>query len=441
MVWIVVAVLVGLALHTPVTVFVESGWPSLELLVKSWKEITLALLGVLLVILLVRRGVWREVVRDRYMQIVASIAVLHVVLLVAFDNAYVSELAGLLIDLRYYLFFGELYIAARYIPEVRRYGVRAVAVGAAIVIGFGVLQATVLPKDILAGIGYSEDTIVPYLTVDLNHDYVRINSTLRGPNPVGAFAVIALCVVGAWVLWHRERMKDWRAAVVAAMSMLASVVVLGASYSRSAWLAAGAAAAVVLASILPKRVALYGLAAAGLVGVLALGALLQLRDVPAVSNLVFHSNPVGGSEHKSDDGHIESLAHGLGAAANAPLGEGVGSTGSASLLSDEPVIIENQYLFMAHESGWLGIGLQLVLFAMVLWGLWRARSDWLCLGVCAAGVGMALIGVLLPVWADDVVSLYWWGLAGLALGSSGMIRSHERARATAKTHKKTARTA
>ena len=58
---------------------------------------------------------------------------------------------------------------------------KAYAAGAVVVLGFAVLQATVLPRDVLAGIGYSRSTISPYLLVDDNPALVRINSTLRGP--------------------------------------------------------------------------------------------------------------------------------------------------------------------------------------------------------------------------------------------------------------------
>ncbi len=423
-VWLLVVVLVGVALHTPATVLIETHWPALELLAKAWKELLLGAVLVLLLVVMYRRRLLGKLLSDNYLRLTAAIAVWHVVLLVWFDNAYVSELAGLLIDLRFYLFFAEMYVVARFIPELRRYGLRAAAIGAGIVIGFGALQAVVLPKDTLALLGYSDTTIKPYLTVDLNHDYIRINSTLRGPNPVGAFAVIVLCAVVAWGLRRRQQLRDMRIRVLLLGSILASLLVVWASYSRSAWAAAVAGIATLAASVVPKHAALYGLAGVLVAGVLGIGILLQLRDIPMVSNLVFHNNPTGGSAEKSDEGHIASLEHGIEAASQSPLGSGVGSTGSASLLADEPVIIENQYLFMAHESGWLGLGLQLVLFVLVLGGLWRSRRDWLSLGLCASGVGMALIGLLLPVWVDDTVSLYWWGLAGLALGSSGMIKAN-----------------
>ena len=81
-------------------------------------------------------------------------------------------------------------------------------------------------------------------------------------------------------------------------------------------------------------------------------------------------------------------------------------------------IIENQYLFIAHEVGWPGLALFVALFVMILVRLWKFRSDWLALGVLASGIGLALIGLLLPVWADDTVSIIWWGLAGLAIGGT-----------------------
>ena len=422
--WAFVVVLVGMAIHTPATVLVESHWPDYELLAKSWKEIVLGGVLLLLVWQAWRVGKFGELLRDKFVVVVALIAALHVVLLLVFDNSYVSELAGLLIDLRYYLLFIELYVATRLMPSLRRPVLVAATVGCAVVIGFGVLQATILPKDILSPLGYSDATIKPYLTVDLNDKYIRINSTLRGPNPVGAFAVLTLSLLLAWAAARRFVLHSIWHKIVWASGAVASVIVLYASQSRSAWLALVAAAGALLMGILPKRTAVYSVAGLAVAGGLLVGGLFVLRDNPTISHLFFHSNPAGGSPEKSDDGHWVSLQHGVEAATKAPVGEGIGSTGSASLLSDKPVIIENQYLFMAHESGWLGLLLQLLLGGTVLVGLWRQRRDWLALGLFASGIGLALIGLLLPVWVDDTVSLYWWGLAGLAVGSSAMIEPH-----------------
>ncbi len=105
-----------------------------------------------------------------------------------------------------------------------------------------------------------------------------------------------------------------------------------------------------------------------------------------------------------------------------PFGSGIGSTGSASLFGSAPSVVENQYLFIAHETGWLGLTLFLVLFVMIMARLWQQRRDWLSLGVFASGVGLSLVGLLLPVWADDTVSIVWWGCAAIALAGGGYAR-------------------
>ena len=110
-----------------------------------------------------------------------------------------------------------------------------------------------------------------------------------------------------------------------------------------------------------------------------------------------------------------SLRDGIVRAAQQPFGAGVGSTGSASLLGDSGVIIENQYLFVAHEAGWLGLAIYLAVLVTVLRRLWRRRDDWLALGVFLSGIGLSIVGLFLPVFADDVVALVWWGLSALII--------------------------
>ncbi len=439
-VWLLAVVFVGVALHTPLTVFIETQWPHLELVAKAWKELLIGVIAIMLILSMGRRGLLGVLLRDKFVILTACIASLHVILVVLFDNSYVSEAAGLLIDLRYYLFFVELYVAARYLHGVRSVVLGAAAVGVGIVILFGVLQVSVLPKDILSHIGYSDATIKPYLTVDLNHDYVRINSTLRGPNPVGAFAVLVFGVLAAWFVRRKDTLSGWQDSGVLVMIAAGAVTILIASYSRSAWLAA--AVVVTLTVCLLAKNYLVHVGIAGLLAAfIIIGGLFAFKDNPIVSNVFFHNNPESTSLAKSDDGHAESLQHGVMAATTAPGGHGVGSTGSASLFGDSPVIIESQYLFMAHESGWLGLGVQLWLFGMILVYLWRARLDWLALGICFSGIGLATIGLLLPVWADDTISLYWWGLAGLALGSSAIIKANDDKPNSGKGYKKAKRTA
>ncbi len=87
-------------------------------------------------------------------------------------------------------------------------------------------------------------------------------------------------------------------------------------------------------------------------------------------------------------------------------------------MGNDGFIVENQYLYVAHESGWLGLLLFVLIYWFILRQLWRKRQHWLALGVFASGVGLAIIGLLLPVFADDTVAIVWWGLAAIALASN-----------------------
>ena len=133
--------------------------------------------------------------------------------------------------------------------------------------------------------------------------------------------------------------------------------------------------------------------------------------------MLIHQSPSDITRISSNDDHISSLQDGLSRALKEPLGNGVGSTGSASLLSDSPLIIEDHYLFIAHEVGWIGLGLFLTIFIYILTKLWRLRQDYFALGVFASGVGIAIIALLLPIWTDDTLAIIWWGAAAVAIGS------------------------
>jgi hypothetical protein len=159
-----------------------------------------------------------------------------------------------------------------------------------------------------------------------------------------------------------------------------------------------------------------------IVGCGILGGLVLGRESSFILNILLHENKDGGSSVSSNDGHIESLSYGIDRLVHQPLGGGIGSTGSASLYGEAPVVIENQYLFVAHETGWLGLVVFVVLYILILARLWRGRADWLSLGLFGGGVGLAAIGLLLPVWVDDTVAIVWWGLAAIALAGGRYAR-------------------
>ena len=136
-----------------------------------------------------------------------------------------------------------------------------------------------------------------------------------------------------------------------------------------------------------------------------------------VQNVIFHNNPESSSVIKSNHGHMQSMNDGVSTVVNHPFGFGLGSVGSPSLLSGSPKIIENQYIYMAIETGVIGLVLQMMGFGIVLWKLYSHRDN-LSIGVLASGIGMAIIGMFLPVWADDTIGIIWWSLAGLTIATN-----------------------
>jgi hypothetical protein len=407
----------GIVIHAPLSVGLGVLFPDYDLLIKSWKELLLVGCIPLALIIVTRRKLWRELLGDWLFRCILAFAALHFLLVPILYQGAASTAAGLSIDLRFLLFFCLVYVAVKVVPEYRRRFVQVGVAGAIVVVGFATIQLF-LPPDVLSHIGYGKDTIAPYLTVDKNPQFIRENSTLRGPNPLGAYAGIVLSSLAAvWAL-KKGWLNSSRRKLGYTLLTACAYVALWVSYSRSALVAGLVGVALALAIPLARKVP-RTMWAAGVVAVAALvGGLAMTKGSDFVSNVILHENPNGGSSVSSNEGHVESLVTGWNQFTHQPWGAGVGSTGSASLFSGTHQVIENQYLFVAHEAGWLGPALFIGIFGSILVRLWRRKQDWLALGTFASGIALGSIGLLLPVWADDTVSIIWWGMAAIALGGN-----------------------
>ena len=142
-----------------------------------------------------------------------------------------------------------------------------------------------------------------------------------------------------------------------------------------------------------------------------IAGLYLIRNTEFFHTVIIHDSPTTGARTTSNDDHAKSLSAGIARMTQQPLGAGVGTTGSAAMYGSMLHIIENQYVMVAHEVGWLGLALFVVIYVLVLCGLWKQRRQWYAVGLWASGVGLAFVGIVLPVWADDTVSIVWWGLA------------------------------
>jgi len=403
----------GIVVHAPLTVGLSTLWPDYSLLIKSWKEVLLGVALLLCVVILTMKKQW-GIIHSKPVYFIAAFAALNLLLVPVFYTGFNATVAGLFINLRYFLFFVLVYVALRLYPHLYRLFLSVFVGGALVVMVFAVLQVTVLPQDVLKYLGYNQSTIMPYLTVDQNDNYIRINSTLRGPNPLGAYAVIVLAAVLALAFRARRALKQNEKIVLWVLG-IGSAIALWASYSRSAALAVLVAVGLVLLAVYGRRITKTIWVSLAVVALIVGGSLVAFRDTQFVSQVVLHQDPSEGNNVNSNEGHADSLVDGSRRMVRQPLGGGIGSTGSASLLSNKPLIIENQYLFVAHETGWLGLGLYVAISYSVLAELWRRRAWWLALAAFASGVGLAVAGLVLPVWVDETVSLVWWGLAAIAL--------------------------
>jgi len=405
----------GIVLHAPIIVGLGTLWPNFDLLIKSWKEILMLIAGLVAIFLLYKTK-QMQLLRDPIIIVISFYAVLHLMLLMFMTQSLTSVGAGLAIDLRYVFFFGLVYIAMRLYPNYRKLFIRVGIIGALVVLLFALLQVFVLPHDVLKYIGYNTNTISPYLTIDLNQDFIRINSTFRGPNPLGAYAGLVLILIVAAIAKCKIKREKWLIVITVILS-IGGIVTLWASYSRSAMIGTIIAVIIVLAVTSFRKLSTKMWITSGLVLIALIGGFFAARNTSFVSNVILHENPNGGSSVTSNEDHINSIRHGMSKLISQPLGAGIGSTGSASLYGDNPIIIENQYLFIAHEVGWLGLLMFIYICTLILIKLWGLRKDWLALGVFASGIGLAFIGLLLPIWVDDTISIIWWGPAAIVVGS------------------------
>lgn len=406
---LLVAIMALIVIHAPLSVFIGSKIPVLALGIKAWKEIVMVI-AVLLVMIRYGQRLVRDFRRDPLIVLCGLYVVLHIALALPAANGGLAAIAGLMVDLRYIVYFVLVYVVTRYNPRYRAWLWHTAAIGVAVVLGF-LLAQFVLPVDFLKYLGYNETTIAPYMLVDMNPAFVRYNSTLRGPNPLGAYAIIVVSVAAAWWLMRMKKLRDrWWLALPAFYSVV-GLVAAWVSYSRSALVAAAGSIGLVVVLRFGCRVSRrVWLASIGTMIACAAGLYL-IRNTEFFHTVIIHDNSAIGTHVTSNDDHAESLSAGIMRMAQQPLGAGVGTTGSAAVYGSTPYIIENQYVMVAHEVGWLGLAMFTVIYTLVLRGLWRQRRQWYAVGLWASGIGLAFVGIVLPVWADDTVSIVWWGLA------------------------------
>lgn len=321
-------------------------------------------------------------------------------------------LIGLLQNLRYVAFFLVVIALVKFTQKLDERWLRIVLVGAVIVSSFAVLQYTALPHDFLGQFGYNASTIEPFETINNNPDYIRVASTLRGANPLGAYLVVVIAVLAAF--WPRLQRKTlWGIVLGIALGALLF------SFSRSAWI--GTVVALVIVFVLRLRTRQQW-RRAGLVtfclGIVLVAAFVAFEQNRAVQNALYHTEDNSTVAVSSNDQRSTAIITGVRDVLREPFGRGVGSAGPASAHNDAATarLAENYYLQIGQEVGWAGLFAYIALTILVGAELWRRRYEPLALGLLAAFAGLFFVNMLSHAWADDTLAFIWWGLAGLVIG-------------------------
>jgi hypothetical protein len=394
---------------------------------KVWKEVLLVLLCVPTILLLRSDIPLRQKVFGSWpLRIAGLYALIHGVSALLMGRDPDAVMYGLAINLRIVIFFLVSFVLFSSIQLSKKTLVKVVLIPCIIVVAFGMLQLFVLPNNFLSHFGYEKGvTIAPSNNIDEQPDEIRIMSTLRGPNPLGAYLILpgVLLICYAPLLYSRVRSrkipKMYQYILVASSLFLGLLVALYGTHGRAAWIGFAVSVGVAVFLLLSKKLRLYaiiaGFVALGVVG----GAVYQFRDTAFVQTVILHDNPETGGEVSSNDAHIAAAKAGIDDVTEAPLiGCGPGCAGPASFYYEKGInLAENYYIQVAQEVGVFGLVLILTFFGMIAWQLFVRRSDPLALALFASLIGISVANLFLHVWADDTLAYVWWGLAGAVLAS------------------------
>jgi hypothetical protein len=389
---------------------------------KSWKEILIALLVPVVVWLCVRRpDIARAVWRSKLNKFILAYTVLTLVMAMLSAASTDAIFAGLLLNLRFFAMFVLAQIivvgGAPWVATLKRW-LTPWLLGTAAFLGIlAILQVTVIPRDFLSQFGYSKDaTVAPYILVDQNPNALRAFATMRGPNTLGSYLLLPLAL--ALLLWWQDR-RRWWASGTAGLSVLAIFL----TSSRSAWLAAAAAVALLAFVTLPKQKLLTWLKWGTIPAVTLVVVVIWLATtVPVLRLAIFHSggnSQTEGLTEGSSNQHWQAAVDGMANVGTHPFGSGVGTAGPASFYNtaSAPRISEDYFIQIAQETGIIGVILFGIISVLVGSRLWSRRRELLPCALLASFIGMNVINLFLHGWADDPTAMTWWGVAGLFIGA------------------------
>lgn len=408
------AIIIGVPFHAFLTAWFASNFGHFDL-IRLWKEFIVAILSVTSIVLVVKHPALQ---RDLRYSRMAQTMLLYIGFIISMAGLGVAAgtvdwhaaLYGIVIDTRFVVFLLIILVAGHLapLPIQRR---RWVLIPAAIVIVFGLLQMFILPQDFLRHFGYGPQTLPSYQPVDSKPWLPRVQSTLRGPNPLGAYLVPIILSFSSLALAYKKRRT------VCIVAVAAGLVVLYGSYSRSALIGLGISAVLFAYWSIKNRETQKKFMIVTVIGiVLLVCSVFALRHNDTFQNIAFHTNEKSVSA-STNSVRFSALSNGVRDIAHHPLGSGVGSAGPASLRNTkgEIRIAENFYLQIGQEAGVVGLILLMTVLGGLMKVLYRKRSDVFVRAALASFVGVLFINLVSHALADDILAYILFALVGFAL--------------------------
>ncbi|MCF7846067.1 MAG: O-antigen ligase family protein [Candidatus Peribacteraceae bacterium] len=400
--WLIATLLVLLPFHAFLFTWLKSFFwtDSWTILIQSWKEILVGILGLL---------AFGKLISQRKFPKGSTfwLGLALIVLAIAYTAFGGGVLAQKILGLRTATLFLIAFLSVRFfvfekskIEQLKK----IVLCSAAIVIAFALAQQFLLPADFLKYFGYSENVSewLPGGNLPIYHlvgdsDTIRLQSTFAGPNQLGAYLLVILPLAAAKIC----RTKNWWCWLAGGI-FCGGIVALVFTFSRSAWLGATAmflifAITLWRRNLSPKlkRKLLFG----------GLAALLGLII------LLFSSESLGGiiSRAESTREHFEKSIAAAEQVAENPLGLGIGRTaGVAQRFEADPLTPENTYLGVTLELGWLGGLIFLAFLISLAANLNKNRSE-----LVYSLIGIAVVMFFLHPLEDTPTALTFFLLAGM----------------------------
>lgn len=410
--WVITTILVLIPFHAFLSSWAGNNFGHQDLL-KLWKEALILLIIPFIALLVVRRKELRQWVKSSTIIKLYGVYILVHLLLgaIALDNQSVSLVAFLYsldINLRFIGFFILCVLIASQTKFFEKNWQKMVSVPATAVIIFGITQKF-LPHDFLKYF-YGSYTMPSYQTVDSNPNLARIQSTLRGANPFGAYLVLALSSLAVIV----------KSKITKSLIMAVGILTLFYTYSRSAWV--GTLISFVLLSLWIVSKGHYRriIILAIMTSLIITGGVFYVyKNDPNIQNTFLHTSQTSTSKVSSNRVRSTALEEGLRDIYHQPLGRGPGTAGPASSRNVYGArISENYFLQIGQEVGLVGLAIFGLISYLVIQELWKIRNKDLAKILLASFVGITFINLLSHAWTDDTLSLLWWGLAGIALAPS-----------------------